>query len=107
MNVSNIERFPAWYIINDSIIVLFHLINIFIGMTFVLLVLRRKKLRTVINILSSNSCLCGSLLAVSIIRDAFYMLKTDISGLAQQDRSCVTRTICMITAMNALNYLLL
>jgi len=104
MNVSNIERFPRWYIVNDSCIVLFNLMTIFTGMTFVLIVIRRKKLRTVINIVLSNYCLCGSLLALTNIWNAFYMLKTDISGLARQDRSCVTRTICMLIVMVAFNY---
>jgi hypothetical protein len=104
MNVSNIEHFPTWYIVNDSCIVLFNLITIFIGMTFVLLVIRGKKLRTTINILSSNSCLCGSLLALAIIWDAYHMIKTDISGLARQDRNCLTRNRCILIAMIALNY---
>jgi len=104
MNVSHSERFPLWYIINDLCIVLFNLITIFTGMAFILLVVREKKLRTIINILSSNSCLCGSLLASTIIWDALHMLKTDFSGLARQDRYCVTRYICMLITMIAFNY---
>jgi len=104
MNLSNIERFPRWYIVNDSCIVLFNLITIFTGMTFVLLVIRGKRLRTNINILSSNSCLCGSLLALVMIWDACHMIKTDISGLARQDQHCLTRNRCILIAMIVLNY---
>jgi amino acid transporter len=104
MNGSYTKYFPRWYIVNDLCIVLFNLITILIGMTFIILFIREKKLRTVINILSTNSCLCGSLLALAILWDAFYMLKTDISGISRQDRTCVTRTICMLLTMNALNY---
>jgi hypothetical protein len=104
MNVSDVKYFPRWYIVNDLSIILLNLTTISIGITFIFLVIQRKKLRTVFNILSSNSCLCGSLLALALIWDAFYMLKTDISGLAQQDRTCITRTICMLITMKALNY---
>jgi hypothetical protein len=44
------------------------------------------------------------LLAVTIIWDAFYMLKADISGFAKQDRYCIIRNICMLIAMIAFNY---
>ena len=104
MNLTIGEDFPIWYIVNDLCIALFSIITIFIGLTFVLLVLRERKFYTIINLLSSNCCLCGSLLAMTIIWDAFYMLKADISGLAKEDRCCVIRNICMLTAMVALNY---
>jgi hypothetical protein len=104
MTISKSTNFPIWYIVNDSFIALFGILTVFIGMTFILLVLRRRKLHTIINILSSNCCLCGSLLAATIIWDAYYMLKADISGFAEEDRSCVIRNICMLTAMLGLNY---
>jgi len=104
MNISIGQDFPIWYIVNDSFIAFFSIITVFIGMTFVLLVLRKRKLHTIINILSSNCCVCGSLLAVTIVWDAFYMLKADISGFAKEDRCCVIRNVCMLTAMVALNY---
>ncbi|CAF1428873.1 unnamed protein product [Adineta steineri] len=104
MNVSHTQYFPFWYIINDLFIVLFNLITFSIGTVFVLLVVRKKKLRTIMNILSSNSCLCGSLLAFAILWDSFYMIKSDITGIARQDRNCVIRNICMLTTMIALNY---
>ncbi|UJR30093.1 hypothetical protein I4U23_017634 [Adineta vaga] len=103
-NKSESQCFPLWYIINDSLIIVFNLITIFIGLTFVFLILREKKLRTIINTLSSNSCLCGLLVAITIIWDAFHMLKTDITGIVQQDQACIVRNICMLITMIALNY---
>ena len=104
MNTSNVDQVHTWYIINDSFIVLFNLITIVIGMTFVLLVIRTKKLRTIVNILSSNSCFCGSLLAFTIIWDTSHMLRIDIAGLSQQDQTGVIRNICTLLAIVALNY---
>lgn len=104
MTPSHIAHFPIWYIVNDLFIALFSLCTILIGFTFIILVVRKKKLHTIINLLSSHCCLCGSLLALTSIWDSFYMLKADISGLAKEDRSCVMRNICMLTTMIALNY---
>jgi hypothetical protein len=104
MGLLNGQHFPIWYIVNDSFMAALGILTVLIGMTFVLLVIRKKKLHTIINILSSNCCVCGSLLALTIIWDAIYMLKADISGLARQDRSCIIRNTCMLTAMIALNY---
>jgi hypothetical protein len=96
------EDFPICYIVNDSFVALFNIITFLIGLTFVLLVWRKRRLHSIINLLSSNCRLCGSLLAIRIIWDAFYMLKADISGFSKEDRYCVTRNICMLTAIVAL-----
>ncbi len=98
------EDFPIYYIVNDSFVALFSIITVLIGLTFILLVWRKRRLHSIINLLSSNCRLCGSLLAITIIRDAFYMLKSDISGFSKEDRYCVTRNICMLTAIVALYF---
>lgn len=104
MNASVHQRFPVWYIVNDAAVVLCSVTTIGIGLAFVLLVVRERKLRTIMNILSSNSCVCAALVAGVTIWDASYMLKADVSRVAREDRYCVVRSVGMLVTMAALNY---
>lgn len=104
MNESIIKHYPKWYFINDMCLILISLITILVGMTFIYVVIRERKLRTVLNILSCNSCLCASLFSLIILWNGYYMIKIDLHGSSRQDRMCVIRNIFMLITTIKLNY---
>ncbi|UJR30195.1 hypothetical protein I4U23_017734 [Adineta vaga] len=89
-NISN--SYQLWYVINDSLMITGNLIGIFVGILFIITMIRLDHpTYSVSNLIACNTSLSIVLTSIMMLINACYALKSDFYGLNHFDSFCIFR----------------